>query len=146
MPPSFLNSNIICILTQSKLVTSEQEIIIIFCVSYIYLSKYLTSVNWKQICSHKSTVWDTPRFSLLLSLHDTTSLLPSQKDNCPCPTPPKQNQDRMSFLLPELIQASWFHNSKSSRPFPSKPVCGCCFPYRCHSLTSRRLSVYHVNT
>ena len=59
MPPSFLNSNIICILTQSKLVTSEQEIIIIFCVSSIYLSKYLTSVNWKQICSHKSTLSGT---------------------------------------------------------------------------------------
>lgn len=111
---------------------------IIFAVSYIYLSTYLTSVNWEQICSliHVNFAWDTPSFffPFLVSIHNSTSLLPSQKDKSTCPSPPKHCWGQMTLLLPTVTQAPWFCNSNSPRPSPLKPLCGCCFPYSFYSL------------
>lgn len=93
-----------------------------FSVSYIYISTYLTSVNWEQICSPTSTFPGMLPFffPLLVSLPHSTSLLPSQKDISTCPAPPKQSQDKM-MLLPTLTQAPWLLSCNPSRPSPSKP-------------------------
>lgn len=75
---------------------------------------------------------------------NTTFLLSAQKDISTCPPPPKQNQGKVSFLLPTLVQAPSLHNPRSSSP-SLKPLCCNCFPYSC-LLTSGRLSFYNFNT
>lgn len=65
---------------------------------------YLTSVNWEQICSHihVNFAWDTRSFffPFLVSIHNSTSLLPSQKDSSACPSAPSRAGTRWHCCSP----------------------------------------------